>query len=389
MIKLPPPITQKTFTNIVSEWASITKRNESVSILHLSNREQLYRIDQLLQDKKMTSLFSPFRIIVLNLASLPLDDAEELEAYLAKKRGKNKRSVALFILTADRLLDEKQSLLASFNSLPHRNPEYKLVFFFQKNILLPHYLDKLSCFSTLYQNIRLYPFYEQSDRQQFIRYLGEKFNVRLPKRVIDVIIDHCGGHLWLIKEAVRYYMHTHDTNKFFNHKEMLFRLQIVWNEFDLLEQKVLEKLVCGNLIIDDKERKILDHFVQIRLLKRNNAKYVFTIPVLAGFIKEQNSRNNKLGLNEFHQITLNGVTIEEYFTVREKRLLKFFLQSSSDTPILREKAASIIWKQEEYTDWALDQFIRRLRNKFITLGLGRNILTTVRNKGYILFSHSL
>lgn len=388
MMKLPPPITQNTFISIVSQWANITKRNDSASILNLSNREQLWRINQLLQDKEIVKLFSPSQIIVINLVSLPFDETEELESYLAKKRDKNKGSVVLFILSADRLLDEKQSLLAFFNSLPHRNEDYKVLFFFQKNILLSHHVQKLSSFSTLYQNICPYPFYENPDQLQFIDYLEEKFKVKLPINVIKKIVINCGGHLWLIKEAVRYYMYSHDESGLFSHAEMRLRLEILFNEFDDLEKKVLEKLTGNNLVINEKEKKIIDYFVNIKLLKLKNNKYFFTIPILADYVREQASKKNGIHLNELHQLTLNGITIEEYFTVREKRLLKFFLLTPK-IPISRDKTASIIWKQENYTDWALDQFIKRLRKKLVLLGLNKNTLITKRNQGYMLHHHSI
>lgn len=132
MIKLPPPITQETFKKVVSQWASITKRNDSASIINLSNREQLWRINQLLQDKEVRELFSPSEIIIINLASFPIEEVEDLELFLAKNRDRDRHSIVLFILNADRLFEEKQPLLSFFNSLPQRNSEYRLLFFFQK-----------------------------------------------------------------------------------------------------------------------------------------------------------------------------------------------------------------------------------------------------------------
>lgn len=163
---------------------------------------------------------------------------------------------------------------------------------------------------------------------------------------------------------------------------MGLRLQIIFNEFDDLEKHVLEKSLSKGATFDEKERRIIDYFVNINLLKPKDSGFVFAIPLFANYIKEQSLKKNRLALNELKQISLNGVIIEGFFSVREKKLLRFFLQLPN-TSITRAKVASIIWKQQNYTDWALDQFIRRLRNKFAKLGLNRSLISTMRNQGFI------
>ena len=77
--------------------------------------------------------------------------------------------------------------------------------------------------------------------------------------------------------------------------------------------------------------------------------------------------------------------IEGFFSRREKRIIKLFLENKEKT-LSREGIALAIWsnnKENLYTDWALDQIIRRLRNKFVKLGLSRQLIRTIKNQGYL------
>ena len=57
-----------------------------------------------------------------------------------------------------------------------------------------------------------------------------------------------------------------------------------------------------------------------------------------------------------------------------------------DNMLSRDELANILWKQEveNYTNWALDKAISRLRSKLNKLGIVRRVLITFRDKGYQL-----
>lgn len=388
MKNLPPPITRKTFEETIFQWLDVINRKESGSVLNLSNREQLWRINQLLQDKKLLAKFSSTQILVVNLASLSIEEVEDFDSFLSQNRQPKKDRAALFILNADRLIEEKEFILSYLNSLSHRNPAYSLLFFFQKNITLPHYLEKLAPFSTLYQNTFIYPLYQAPDINQFLFYLEKKFAVQLTSKIKRKISHQCGGHLWLIKEAIRYFAKTKDEIKLFDHEEMTLRLKIIFSEFEEVEKQLLEKLVKKNIIFNEEEKNCLDYFLKTRLLTKDDRSYRFSIPLLEKFIKEQLLQKTKIALNESQAITINGIIADGFFSRREKRFLKYLLKSAN-TIISREKSSSLIWGndvREKYTDWALDQFVRRLRNKFGQMGLDRYLIVTKKNQGYVFIN---
>lgn len=383
MNSLPEPITRKTFKSIVLQWIDVIKKNESESVLNLTNREQPWRINQLLQDEDLLKQISlQHQLLIINMASLSIEEGEEFDRYLSKLRDDRKDKIVLFILQADKLLTEKRPLLSYLNSLPQRNPAYSILFFFQKNIFLSHYLKQLSSFSTLYQNILIYPYYGEKDRIQFISYLQKKFSVDIPKKVQNQIIDQCGGYLWLIKEAVRYFVKTHNTLALFTHEEMTLRLKIIFEEMDEVEKTALEKLVKKDYSFTQSEKQVVEHLSKIELISYTANTYAFTIPLFETYIREHIGKKTQIYLNELQQITVNSVQVETIFSLRERRLLKYLI-SNPNVIIPRNKAASPIWNQTDYTDWALDQFIRRLRNKLLKLGLSRYLITTKKNRGFI------
>lgn len=81
--------------------------------------------------------------------------------------------------------------------------------------------------------------------------------------------------------------------------------------------------------------------------------------------------------------------MDTFFSKREKRLLINLLKNNQKI-ISRDLVAQAIWGSEydnSYTDWALDQFIRRLRNKLSSLGFAKTLIKTVKNRGFTISSY--
>ena len=81
---------------------------------------------------------------------------------------------------------------------------------------------------------------------------------------------------------------------------------------------------------------------------------------------------------------INNVVVSGFFSKQEKRLIVYFLKNQEKI-ITRDDAASILWGNslDGFTDWALDQAIYRLRNKFNKLGLDSVMIATKKNQGFL------
>jgi len=379
-----PAITHKTLSILVDKIITAITTHESASVLNMTDREQLWRINDIINTPQMKNLSKDYLVLTINLSSVTLEEPEDFEKYILQQK-KSHKYVVVFILNANRLLAEKSNLLSYLNSLPHRNPTYSFIFFFQRNILLPQYLRKQSNLSTLYQNILYYPHYEKEDQFQFISYLEKKFNKKLSESAHKEIFDQCGGYLWFLKQAFRIYTQSFKVDRLITFDEVKLKCEIMFNEFDPSEQELLIKLALNNKTLTKEEENIRNYFLKVNLIKKVKDKYEFTIPLLKEYIKKEYEKRQKLNLNEMQQITIGTVIMDNFFSNKERKLLKHFIANPS-TILSRTKSASLIWGEENYSDWALDQFIRRLRKKFEKIGLSSSLITTVKNQGFVFIN---
>ncbi len=359
MQKANLPITPETFNKFKAFISDVNKRNESGTVINLSRREQMYRVKQL-----QTSYKS---IEIVDLSNPQLGDLEDL--HLSKK---NK---IYFFLNSDSLFEEKRSFLQSLNSLT-KELNSTFIFLFQKNITYPWNLEKIASYQFLLQNIFIYPPYLEKDKSQFIIYLENKFNVLVPNKLRNLIKTMCGSNFWIIKEAVRFYAKTKDDQEIFDHEGMNFRLKIIFNELDSIEKSYLTKKIKTTDSLSVDELIVEKYFEQIN----------FSIPLLEKYIKEKIAGKTNLNLDKNNKITSSSLIIDSLFSHKERLALRYFLKNQSII-INREDIAKVIWgKDNNFTDWALDQFIRRLRIKLNKLGLDSKLLKTVKHQGYILVS---
>ena len=208
---------------------------------------------------------------------------------------------------------------------------------------------------------------------QFISYLENKFKTVITGKISQQIIDVCGPNLWLVKQAVRYYAQTKDEQNLFEHEEMNLRLKVILNEFDKPELEVIKKIAKKDTHFTN------DEFLIIKFLEKTN----FTSKLLFRYCTQVMAKENNLSLTEDKKLILNTIPVDTLFSKSEKKGLRYLL-ARPNSLVKRQELAEIIWGEEkEYTDWALDQFIKRLRDRVKNLGLSKDLIKTIKNKGFI------
>ncbi len=387
MVSLLENLTPSTYKEIFSEWLSIIRRRECGSILHLPKRDQLYRIHAFLEDKKTHTIhhhYDETHYILLDLTAETIDDPNDLAHFVSSHLGTGHKRPVLFVLDADKLIDEKPSLLASLNNLYYTVPGLSILYFFGKNITHPSLSATLSSYTTLFQNISIFPYLEKKDSMYFIRYLERKLEFTLPDSLAEKIAESCGGISWLIKEACRYYAKTQDLQHILNHEELTIKTRILVDELMPEEKKVLEKIIKHTPVFDLEERVILQYLIRTRTIQEINGAYYFNAPVLEQYVTKQLSEKMTIEILNDRDMLINGILMNNYFSKRERRFL-FFLLNNKNKLVSRNDSAECIWKnsKDPYTDWALDQFIRRIRKKLISLGFEKNIIKTLKNQGFV------
>jgi len=365
MKKPIPPVSEKTFSSFSDFINDVKLRNESGSVIGLNQREQIYRVNQFINQHNR---LKKINIKVIDLNNHLLEDPEDIN--LPDQNQKEK--IVYLIIGSDCLLEEKQSFLTFFNNLTKESTNLSLIFFFKRNLTYPWILKEISSYHYLFQNIFFYPAYKENDQKQFLLYLENKFKIHIPKEIKNTISKECGGEFWLIKETVRYLAKTKDVKGIFDHDEMSFRLQVLYNELEDKEKEAIKKIVKEEQFLTDEDVTVADYF------KKMN----FSFPILNKFIAKQIVKENSIALNKDKRIVINSVVVDSFFSKKERAALRYFL-SQKQVVISRERIAAVVWSENDsYSDWALDQFIRRLRKKYKKIGLKEDLIKTVKNKGF-------
>ena len=386
-IQFHPPFTKETFAQMVKSWMDIPNRNECGSVLNLAKRDQLYRVKQFQENKQVVKKFlrqyNNYQFLFLDLTSEMIEDPIDAASYLEKNRNKQKQ-LLLFVLGADRLLIDRKEVLSYLDSL-YTNTSIFIIYLLQKNITLPRYTKEFSQYTTLYQNIKVFSLLGLADTKEFIKQMEQRFHILFPSSIVKSILSECNGFLWLIKQACRHFSQTHDRQTLFSNEGMMLRLSVIYNEFSPEEKVVLTKIVRKEKQYSNDEQHIVNYFLKTRLVSKRIKTYYITIPLLEKYIKQQITKNSNIKINERGEIIINNVTVNSVFSKRERKLCLFFIRNPNIV-ISRDKTAEIIWcdnYHENYTDWALDQLIKRLRRKFDSIGIGSQIIKTVKNQGFL------
>jgi len=280
---LPSPFSSTTFKQRFKPWADIINRGECASILNLAKRDQLYRIKQLQKESKLFNQYLRFpqktQFLYLDIVSERIEDKIDLDKFISLNINPTKKRQVLFILDADKLLNERVNLLASIDALFHQHNHLSIIYLFQKNIILPKFVKQFSLYSSLYQNILTFSLFSHSDSQQFLIHLEKLFSVVVPIKLKAQILEQCGGQFWLIKQIVRYFAETKSQDLIFDHESLNFRLKVLYQELEPEEQALLNKIVKRAESFSAEEKLIIKYFVTVGLLKKTNRKYMITIPL--------------------------------------------------------------------------------------------------------------
>lgn len=376
------PLPQKTADGMFSDWLSVIKRHECVCVLSLTPYDRHYRIAQFLTEKAEIFKRKKIRVISLTFRSIAVEEPTDFLNHLNKLVDKGARQNVIIITDAEWLIASAPQLLATITQVvlePYRKVSFLM--FFEKNILDSEYQSFTQNCLPILQNVGYLTLYKRDEMEHFIRHLENLYHWQMRVKDREMILDACGGHIWLITEAVR---HLHQTGKVsFDHEAMRLRLQTIWQGFSPKEQEIIRKVIYQQEISVNENSELL-FLLRTNLLYKLDHKLAISVPILEDYIKSVASRVS-LQLNRKEQIVINGITSDSLLTKRENQLLTYFLRHKGEV-ITKDQIGELLWQDkwsDNGSDWAIDQVMRRLREKLSQLNIDKNIIRTIKGKGYI------
>lgn len=402
------PISQKTFEERTSKWLKIIARGESICVIFCPKMDRHRRWSQLFNDKKLLKKYliqaKKYTFLIINFDSFPIEEAEDLGDYIASQFSlheekikinkfsqclsylqKKQQKIVLVALNAEKLLlPSYKQILFYLASMIENQPSIQCLLFFECNLMQQENLDLLSQKTAILQNIIYYPLYDLKDVEQFINYLSRKWNLTISRKMIKAIIQECGSHFLLIKEAVRFLRDNPKASiqEIFDHEQMKIRLSWIYNTFTEGEKEILKKTAFGKTNFNKQELQIVSYLQNLSILNKSNQN---TIPLFNKYLQRITHQKSRLTANN-GEIFLNNFPIKIFFSRQEFRVLQGLLKRQGEL-LTRDEIASLMWlidTDKNYSDWAIDQLIKRLRKKITKIYISPKSLKTIRGQGYLL-----
>ncbi len=386
----PVRITKKTFNSMVEQWAQVAKYEESACIYMNSKHNAWRRIQQLMEDEQLVEKYfksEGIEVKVIDLEASPLEDEHDLRKLLFSGQTNEVRSskTVYFVLGADVLLKEKRlDILHDLAELKVKN-HWSYLLFFNTDYTHPDYWPIISQYNIFLMNTIFFPLYGREDSEQLITYLSYKWKVNPSNRVRQMIVNNCGGYFWLVVQAMRTFRNNPGffVRELLQTEDMKIKLEVTWERFLPSEKAVILKVVKGQADFSKTERHSLNFLRKIQVLERTKNGYALQVPILEDFIVKLETPV-KMQVTDDSMVVLNGVNVSSHFSTKEKTVLVYLLKNQG-VVVSRQQLAKEIWgegKEGDYSDWALDQIITRLRKKLSRLNVAQKSLKTVKRKGF-------
>jgi hypothetical protein len=371
-IAIPKATTDKLF----SFWIDCINRRETVNCIFVPLSDRYYRVSQFIQDYGVT--FQNTSFTQLSTQSLNIE-AHDFIRVVNSLRSPETNHQVFIIMDGEWTLYHQPQMFEQIKLLTYTpTPQDTFIITYETNPHLPE-LESISLANqVLSKNIQLVPLYSASDISQFIDYFSKLIEVKVNPTQRKEIMDMCGGYIVFVSEALRTLKQLGKVQ--FDTDNFLFKLRSVWNNFSPSQQQVLSAITTKSSYTPALNH-LIQSFLQQKLLTINKAKLEVSCPLLKQYIRSISRKTlsfSDTGLS----IQINHVPVDHLFTDRECELLKTL--THSPTSISREKAAEILWDNNtDYSDWALDQVIKRLRQKLSQLGIHPKAIRTIKSQGYL------
>lgn len=226
---------------------------------------------------------------------------------------------------------------------------------------------------------------EESRAEVFLRSFVPKSFV-LTRAETTTIGKMCGGNPNLLKGVAKYLNTARNkparfsTMHLLTKHEVVVRVLQIYKSFNSEELEILRRLVGG--------KRIRATQSSYRLLKTvgviNHQNQIFS-PLFSRFLKDRLLRETAFIKKVNNKIFINETNKNSEFTTNELLLLGY-LVGKRNKVVSRDTIFESVWKGDvdRYSDWSLDQLVKRVRKKLAKYNLTKSFLT-IKGIGYMWY----
>jgi len=382
-------ITESFFRDMLSQWSSIVRYHESGCVYLAGKSMILRRYYDLIADKKLiATYFGGIPPILIDAEALVLEDTDDWEREFSRHEEKISQSITYFLCNVDKyLLEKNESFFHYLSQRQAKNPSISYLLFFDINFLHPTLVNPLHNTFTLLQNTIIHPLFPTDESRHFMKYLIEKWHITVTDELEDAIILKCDRQFWLIKEALRFLRNKPDATalELFSDDMLRTKAQLLFSSLLPSEQSVVKKIILGKNDFTEDEIASVSFLKKTGWIDARDDTLHITTPLIEEYVRQITFPKMTVALVHGSQITVNGVPMDQVFSSQEAQVVRK-LVSKKNTVVTRNEIAEVLWStswEDNYSDWAIDQLIARLRKKFLQLSLPKTSIRAVKGKGFI------
>ncbi len=366
------------------KWQRLLESGESVVVIFPRLSDRFFRIFQWTSQLNLEKYFP----VHIDLQTKFFEESSDLEQFILHTMPTETQADSL--QTSLHKL-KKRIVLVISNGEALQGPQQDRIKYLLQQLLLTHSgsIVTLIAFETdvrqlfdnhhelnlLFQNILYYPLYPNDDIALFLNYLCRKWALKMPAPTRRSIASASGGSFWLAKEAARVYRENQTWDQ--SAESFQYRLSMLAKSFTDDEVVIMTAVPFISAFETTLPYRYLK---QSGFITETNQ---LRIPALLPHIQRLTHSQELLQINH-SDVEYKGVSLTHLLSPTEYSLLKLFI-SRPNTPIDRDTIAQIIWPtktEDNFSQWAIDQAVKRLRDRLISLRLPPTTISSVRGVGY-------
>ncbi len=405
-----PPITPATTLKNAQQWLNIIRYGESGTVIQLQDDCE-YRMREILDNPSLLkTVLGPYykKYLLYYIPAGTVDVHQSIHAALlslaVKKRlgtkgtleelsneellkeiGQRGYDVGIFLSHITSLLSGKSwESFAKLESLIRMSKNLSVIVFTERDITQHSYTGLADKCSFLFDHVITYPLYSEADTRQFILHYATQWKFKIPEKITSEIVRLGGGYLWIVHQLMRHLRdNPGDTlTQASGTRVLMTKLVSIWEKLTLREQEILRRLTFGTLT----DRDLLSHefryLTVIRLVLQGKNGLQLGFPLLATVIE------NELLLSKWRVendvISIGEKDVSRLFTKKEKIVLARLIDAKHAI-VPRDVIAQLLWPADtegEYSDWALDRLVYRIRKKLAKISPQKELVRTIKKKGF-------